>query len=143
VVRIQVNDNQLSATLTRLERQLNDLTPAFKAIGEYYLRRTDDGFRSETNPYGQPWAPLAASTLKQKARKNRIPKTLQSRGIMRASTSYQATSRSVLIGFATNYAQYHQFGTKKMAQRMLLPSNGLPQQDQNAITDILANLLDN
>ena len=113
-------------------------------IGEYMQRRIDDGFRHQVDPFGQNWAPLATSTLKQKTRQKRILKILQSRGTMRGTLTYQPKGDRVKIGFNVFWAQFHQYGTKRMVKRQLLPdvARGLPQQDIAAIQDIVQDYLE-
>jgi len=130
-IAIKINDGKLLATFADTIAKLEDLTPMMADVGEYMQRRIDDGFRYERDPYGQSWAPLAASTLKQKTRQKRILKILQSRGTMRGTLTYQARRDRVLIGFNVFYADFHQRGTKRMVKRQLLPDveRGLPAQD--------------
>ena len=143
-VSIKIDDAAVQATFARAIAQLSDLTPMMADIGEYMQRRIDDGFRHERDPYGQSWAPLASSTLKQKVRQKRILKILQSRGTMRGTLTYQAKGDRVRIGFNVFYADFHQRGTKRMVKRQLLPdvARGLPQQDIAAIQDIVQDYLE-
>lgn len=142
-ISIKINDTAVQSAFAGAIARLSDLTPMMANIGEHLQRRIDDGFRHEKDPYGQSWAPLAASTLKQKARNKRILKILQSRGTMRGTLTYQATGDRVRIGFNVFYADFHQRGTKRMVKRQLLPdvARGLPAQDVAAIVSIAADFL--
>ena len=137
-ISIKINDTAVQAVFEKAIAQLSDLTPMMADIGEYMQRRIDDGFRHERDPYGQNWAPLAASTLKQKTRQKRILKILQSRGTMRGTLTYQAGRDRVIVGFNVFYADFHQRGTQRMVKRQLLPdvARGLPAQDVAAIVAI-------
>ncbi len=139
-ISISINDTAVQSAFVGAIAQLSDLTPMMADIGEYMQRRIDDGFRHERDPYGQSWAPLASSTLKQKVRQKRILKILQSRGTMRGTLTYQAKGDRVIVGFNVFYADFHQRGTKRMVKRQLLPDveRGLPAQDVAAIQEIAA-----
>lgn len=143
-ISIKINDTDVQAVFARAIARLEDLTPMMGNIGEYLQRRVDDGFRYERDPYGQNWAPLAASTLKAKVRNKRILKILQSRGTMRGTLTYQAGRDRVVIGFNTYTAQYHQYGTKRMPKRQILPdaARGLPAQDVAQIQAIAQDYLE-
>jgi phage virion morphogenesis protein len=143
-VSIKIDDAAVQAVFARAIARLGDLTPAMADIGEYLQRRVDDGFRYEKDAYGQPWAKLASSTLRQKVRQKRILKILQSRGTMRGTLTYQASRDRVRVGFNVFYADFHQRGTKRMVKRQLLPdaARGLPAQDAAMIVAIVQNYLE-
>jgi phage virion morphogenesis protein len=138
-VRIEINDAAVLGAMERVGSRLSDLTPFFQDLGEHLVRRIDDGFRNQTDPYGLAWAPLATSTLKEKKRKKRIQKILQSRGTMRSTLTYQAGRDRLVVGFNVYYAQFHQRGTKRMVKRQLLPDaeRGLPAGDVAIATQLL------
>jgi phage virion morphogenesis protein len=142
-VTININDAAVQAVFTAAIARLGDLTPMMADVGEYLQRRVDDGFRHERDPYGQPWAKLASSTLRQKVKQKRILKILQSRGTMRGTLTYQAGRDRVVVGFNVFYASFHNFGGKHLKKRQLLPDiqKGLPQQDIVAIENIAADYL--
>lgn len=143
-VSISINDTAAQSAFAGAIAKLSDLTPMMANIGHHLQRRIDDGFRHEKDPYGQSWAPLAASTLKQKARNKRILKILQSRGTMRGTLTYQASGDRVRIGFNVFYAQFHDRGSKRMVKRQLLPdvARGLPAQDVAQIQAIARDYLE-
>jgi phage virion morphogenesis protein len=142
-VSIKINDAAVQTVFARAIAKLSDLTPVMTDVGEYLQRRVDDGFRTETDPYGKPWAKLASSTLRQKVRQKRILKILQSRGTMRGTLTYRASRDRVLIGFNVFYADFHQRGTVRVVKRQLLPdaARGLPAQDVAAIVSIAEDYL--
>jgi phage virion morphogenesis protein len=143
-ISIKINDTAVQAVFSRAIARLSDLTPMMANIGEHMQRRIDDGFRYEKDPYGQPWAKLASSTLRQKVRQKRILKILQSRGTMRGTLTYRASGDRVVIGFNVFYSSFHQRGTRRMVKRQLLPDveRGLPAQDAAAIQDIVKDYLE-
>lgn len=147
MLKITVDDSQLQAAFARLRQTLQDLRAPMSDIGEYTLKRIDDGFRKEQSFYGVPWQPLKPRTIKQKQRQKppAIQKILQNSGLFRASFSYTADSTSVEIGsnrVGKNGAPiglFHQLGTRRMAARPTLPdiNRGLPPQDTEEILAIL------
>ena len=52
----------------RAQRCLNP-TPFFRVQAEEWQTATADAFRDETSPAGEPWPPLAASTIEHRAAK--------------------------------------------------------------------------
>lgn len=46
-----------------------DFRPEFNAMGRWMRDETVATFRAETDPYGNPWAPLARSTIAEKTKK--------------------------------------------------------------------------
>ena len=67
-VSITVDDGKLSRALDRLTRQVNDLRPAFKNMGEHLLRSTRQRFDDEESLEGTPWAVLKPATIRAKTR---------------------------------------------------------------------------
>ncbi len=100
-------------------------------------------FMSSTDPYGSRWEPLKRPSL---------PRTggpLRKTDAMMNSTMANPTPTGVRVSVNTEYAAYHQYGskytvriggvnvgTRKMAARMMLPreSYGLPQSWRDMIT---------
>jgi len=101
------------------------------------VKLTMDTFRSQRNPYGEPWAPLKRERTRDKrARLRREAKGLKSRGqkillrtkVMRNSTAAIASGHAGGVGIPVGYAAAHQYGTHVIPQRQILPSaeKGLP-----------------
>lgn len=116
---VKVKDFGLRERLKRLEKlSTANLTTGMERVGIRWLKFVDDGFKREMDPYGNPWLPLAARTVKKKKALGYKNPTaiLQASGQMRKSWSYHATSRSVAL--QNNRASFpdgsdassHQFG---------------------------------
>lgn len=141
-VEIDIND-LADPAIAQLASQCADLSPAFKDFGEFYMDKLDRQFRSESDPYNSGWSPLAASCLARKLKLGRIPKILQSRGHMRARTSYAVSPMAISIGFNDAKAKWHDRGTSKLPQRQLLPdgrrglSSDAASELQKSIADYL------
>jgi phage gpG-like protein len=141
-VSIKIDDRALGAVFARAIARLNDLTPVMGDVGEMLVREIDGQFRTETSlETGQKWAPLAASTLKEKQRSKKILKVWQRTGLTRATLIYQTSSTKVVIGVNTYYAKFVNFGTKRMVARSLIPSV-LPPRIVGEIQNIAADYLE-
>lgn len=87
-----------------------------KALGVEIIRLINDGFEAERNPYGAKW--------KKIKRDGRI---LQKTGAMRASFKVRYLAKAVSVFASLNYANFHQFGTRNMVRREMVPMRGLPR----------------
>ena len=137
---IQVQSQKLDQALNRLIAKTANLQPLFSDWGEYLVREIDNEFRTETAMSGEKWAPLAASTLRAKAKSKRISKIWQSRGITRSTVAYQALPTRLIVGVQTPYARYVNDGTKRMPARPLIPET-LPPRVVNELGRIAQSYL--
>jgi len=142
---VTVDSAPLRAVLDSLYEATHDLTPIMDTIGFKIENRVKGRFESRTDPLGVAWAPWAPSTVKNYP-KNGNGRLLDRLGDMLDHVSYQADSNSAVIGFAEEYAAYHEWGTKKMPRRGLLfadPDAGtLAPDDERALIDIVMHVLD-
>ncbi len=98
--------------------------PAFRAklsqvLSAAAFKMTMDTFHRSTDPYGRAWARL-------KVRKG---KPLLDTGRMRASTYFVPLASGFRVDFSANYAVHHQYGTRRMVRRQMIPmpeTGGLP-----------------
>ena len=118
---LNVDDKQLRFAATKLLQSGGNLRPAFKSIGEAMLRSTDERFRNQVDPQGQPWKPLAASTLKRK----RGPKILTESHQLRNSMTYKADDEKLQVGTNAVHAAIHQLGgtIRQRSRRQVLAFN--------------------
>ncbi len=107
-IKIKIDDLAVQGALQKLSRQMIDLSPIMKIIGERVLLQTENRFRSEgPAPDGTSWAPLSPRTLKRKKGTKILTESAQLRGSMR----YQLLgSNAVAIGTNKIYAAIHQLG---------------------------------
>jgi phage gpG-like protein len=93
----------------------------------------DGSFDAGTDPYGRPWAPLSTYTLA----KGRFPPPLTDSGAMRASIDVHPTAGAgIEVTLDSEYATFHQTGTRYMPQRQILPqSAGLAPSWREAIAE--------
>lgn len=88
-----------------------------KAVGSEMLSLVDQGFDAQKNPYGRSWAKI-----------RRAGRILQKTGVMRNSFKVLHRGSAVSVFASVNYAAFHQFGTKHMVRRMMVPGkSGLPR----------------
>jgi phage gpG-like protein len=142
-----------------LAKRLRDLkaigqqpVPMLEAMAQCLQERIGLSFDTKTDPNGKAWAKLRPSTRArydlQDSRSGsggRSGTLLERTGLMRASLTRQALSRSVLVGFGRAYAVYHEFGTNRMARRALIFANSetgeFSEGDRQAILKIATEYL--
>jgi hypothetical protein len=71
-------------------------------------------FANGTDPYGEKWAAKADGS----------PSHLEDSGALSAFDIRALPGSGIVVSFGEDYAQYHQSGTSKMAQRRLVPDEG-------------------
>ncbi len=115
--------------LDKVTPELQDKINLFTSSESYRLIATTiysdikEKFVDEKDVNGKRFAPLKPSTIKQKQSENKIPyRILRDTGQLLNSLNYSISGNEIRIGYAVPYAKYHQFGTKKMAQRKILPT---------------------
>ena len=136
-VEVKIDEVKFKKTLRELERKMGDLTPVMRHIGEELLSDWRLLWKEEKDPYERKWADLSPSTKRQK-RKRGGYQILVDTGTLLNSFTVEAEKDSVRIGTAVPYAKYHQLGTEKMPQRMLLPDpERLPERNWESIREII------
>ncbi len=85
-------------------------------------------FSAQKDPYGKAWAPLAPSTVRRKGSSRILTHT----GAMASSVNVKAEGASIALSI-DDPGIHHQFGTKHMPARPVLPSDSLPQAWQDEI----------
>lgn len=141
MIQVFADLNPILRPLTRLGGKLSNPTVFLQSTGDYLLKRTEQGFRSETDPYGKKWAPLSPATIAEKERLGYPRKILTRKGDMRQSptATIQGKSVKITIGFP---GEFHQRGTVKMPKRQILPEGRLSKTDERNITDLAIDYLD-
>ncbi len=93
--------------LDALLRAANDLTPAYKDIGEYMVPATQRRFETGTAPDGSKWAPNSKLTLARK--KGNKPGIGETRSLS-TQIHYEASPDSLILGSSMEYAGTFHFG---------------------------------
>jgi len=117
----------LQQTLARPDKLLRAVSAS---MAEETLNLIKDGYRTETDPYGTPWAPKQA----QDGRKTLSGPT----GRLKTGWHKRRVDESgFLIAPSVTYAVHHQTGTRKMPQRMQVPdaAKGLPDKWQRLLEE--------
>jgi len=152
-INIEINDQGIQDLLSITQKRLQDLTPAFKNIGEYMVREREELFRDEKDPEGRPWAPLAESTKYSIFRKKKTAKqgfrTLAGKKILTQDhhlkrTVYKAGTDQVIISpdkTSKDYAAIHQFGGKAgRGRKVFIPARphlGFNNENQREFIEII------
>lgn len=97
----------------------------YDRIGRRLHALVQQGWDSESDPYGDPWAPTT--------RANPI---LDETGAMRGSSTYEVTAEGITFTVADWKAAFHQYGTSRgIVPRKMLPDEGVPVAWQAVIQD--------
>ena len=159
MLTITVEDRAIRAKLEKLQASLDNLTPVMSEIGDRLEEKTRQRFETRTDPNGVPWKPWAESTregypwpnAKTKERLEYGPgnaRLLDRYGTMRGRLNHQADANSVTVGFANDYAVFHELGApnNKMPRRGMLlgnPTQGsLGADDEADVLDIVNHWLE-
>lgn len=105
---------------------LEGIDGALSPVGEVLHEEVSQRFETQTDPQGQPWAPLTPKTLIARARKTAGTKILIVTAMLKNSFAprVQRDQRRVSIGPsgpAAAYAATHQFGRGGILPRPMLP----------------------
>ena len=160
-IRIDLDDKELRATLSRLVAFGHDLSPVTAEIAAHILRVTGDAFEQERDPAtGSAWAPLSEVTLRQREKSGHVgsdgAKKLQASRNLLKSIVADFDAESAVVGTNLVYATTQQFGaergefghgqfkTKKGSFPIpwgnipARPFLGVSPEDERAITDIIS-----
>lgn len=113
---IELDDDEVSAALDKLGRQLADMTPVMQDIGELLVASNQDRVQKGLQPDGQPFAPRSQTTLDRYAAKElSFGAVLNQSGDMRLGVHYQAGADQLEIGSNAIQAAVMQFGAEQGA----------------------------
>lgn len=96
-----------------------DLTPVFDRFGRYMV---EGSFQRNFDAGGRPsrWSPLSATYAKQKRKRYGHRPLLVASGAMRGGFRWDSGPKSLRIWNVRRYFVYHQRGTRRMPQRMMM-----------------------
>lgn len=63
MIVIEVDDKAINGAMVRLSRQLENIRPAMRDVGELLVKSTKDRFVRSVAPDGTPWAPNTQATI--------------------------------------------------------------------------------
>ena len=103
-----------------------------KRIGAAFVKEVADEFKESRDPYGNAWAPVVRNRLKDRrarARRAKAGKAARSdkplidTGRLRGSVVARTSGGQVRIALPVEYASYHQYGTRVIKRRQILPES--------------------
>ncbi len=118
-------------------------------LGELAVSKAKLGFRKQTDPYGNKWAPLKESTIRARNRRRGVKGTggthqiLRDRGLLNRSINYATGSRHVDVGageYSDAILARHLFGSvdKSTPARPFLPTQpDLPKSWEASILKLM------
>lgn len=133
-IKVKVDDRKVVQAITRLLKVTNDLTPAWRDIGEYLLNAHRQRISLQQDPDGNPWTPL--SEQYQKRKKKNKDKMLVLEGDLFRQFSYEVSPNQLEFMNNTIQAATHQFGdpSRNIPAR---PFMGLSEDDNTRIMNIV------
>lgn len=124
-LRIEVfGEQQASRELLRFSQRVDDMSPAFEAVADEFLRLEHAQFATEGGYASGGWRPLAPSTVARKARLRLDPRILHATLRLRRSLTERGPDHvrrigpsELFVGSRVPYGVYHQHGTHRMPRR--------------------------
>lgn len=95
------------ARLGRIVERARDKAGLLQELGDALLGTTQDRFKSETDPSGAAWAPLAPRTVEKRGRAHPI---LRDTGKLFGSLTAKVAGEALQLGPNTVYAAVQNFG---------------------------------
>ena len=141
---VTFDDRAVQRGLNRLLRAGRDLSPATRDIADTLAVEADTAFERQADPTtGQPWAPLAPATLRDRELRGRSASNiLVDSGQLVASINAQSGPDFAAAVTNKVYGPIHQFGGEagRKSARVEIPARpffGLSAEGQDEITSIL------
>jgi phage gpG-like protein len=118
----------VSRTLLRFADNVEDARPAFSRIMRLLEEAAREQFATEGSAGGEPWAPLAESTLRSKPpgkgileNSGRLLNSLVAGGVAGSGDAVRFLGTQELRwGTNVEYAAFHQHGTSRMPRRRVV-----------------------
>lgn len=129
-VRVTVDDHDADRRLGRLVVFISDLRSFWPTVATLYTSWMRRQFETEGAFAGQPWQPLAASTVGRKLRAGLRPNILQATGAMKRAASRpirRATPHSLTLTIDSDYLRFHQEGDGVPERPLVFGSPLVPQ----------------
>lgn len=136
VVKIEVTTKEIERAIAGYKKRGRSLDNPLKGFGNYYLSEIKKQFRTSTDPEGNRWANLLASTLEQKRRQGYSSSPLVKTGSLENSFSYVIDRRSITIKSSSPILRFHEDGTKKMVARPVIGKR-VPQRHKQKLLRLL------
>jgi phage virion morphogenesis protein len=118
MIRVELNEDEITGVLNRLARSLTDMSPVMEEIGETLAESTKQRFSEGSAPDGSKWAPKSQTTLDAYTRRGdrvNVRPLFGPSGRLSSEISYSVMPDSVEIGSNLIYSAVMQFGAAKGA----------------------------
>jgi phage gpG-like protein len=112
MIRIDVNDSAVQATLRMLQARLQNPQPALDAVGQQLTEGVRQHIKDGQDWQGQPFAPNSPLTI---ARKGSSKPLIDSGNMAALRLYHRATATEVVVGNSAIQAAVLQFGAKQGA----------------------------
>jgi phage gpG-like protein len=119
IIQIKATTDKGMRRLEKMRSKMNNLKPAMEGFKTDVIRMVKDNIGQQGFYFGT-FRPLAPSTVRQRGSKR--PILIRSGRMVRSFTG-KADKNSMTLQNKTEYAKYHQSGTRKMPQRKLIEVN--------------------
>ncbi len=152
MIRIHIDDREVSRALRRLREAGADMRPVLDDIGQYLVRAIRQRFAAGEDAEGNSWAPLSPATI---ARKGHARPLIGETGHLRQIRHQLEGRNAVIVGTGAEYGATHQFGARKgqfgrtkkgapipWGDIPARPFLGVSDEDRTTILDILAEHLE-
>lgn len=140
LITIRHNIPAIQKGLAALTRKVGTIQPLLRGIGQALELSTRERWDKETDPAGNKWQPLKASTLKRKAKKRKPLKILLQDDQLRFTIGHKVESATLIVGSPQKYSAIHQQGgpagrKNKRFKMTARPFLGISKQDETDILD--------
>lgn len=118
-----ISAQEFKALAKSLKSNLSNLQVPFESYGNYFIADTLKQYRQERSPSGDKWQPLAPATIKRKKSKGYPLSILIAKGKMINSFRKEVTKDKLTISNTAEYFDFHQEGTGRIPQRVIVGMN--------------------
>lgn len=122
---ISTNAAEIAERFREVRARVADTGAPNKALAVQLFGDMMRNFDDEGTMFGEPWEPLAMSTLKQKQRLGYSSKPMIRTGFLRNTAWSNATQEFAAVGFLADYASYHDDTDDKYSPSARLPRRRL------------------
>ena len=136
LIEVTIGTESVERALRELAERGQNMRPVLGDIGEHLLQSTEDRFRRQVDPEGNPWRPLSLNYRTTKPRNK--DKILTLDGHLRRTLRYNVRGSELTVGTDRVYGAVHQFGFEDIPAR---PYLGISDDDTSELVMILADWL--
>jgi len=128
-------DVQVANALDFVGAKIDDFSSPLLKSKDLLMKTFDKNFLKNGSVLGEPWAPLAPSTLTEKNARYGKRRTLEATGAMRKSFTGTTTKQELIMENTAEYFKYHQSNKS----RKKLPRRVMMKIDEKRRTEIVRN----